>query len=472
MNTTTTLESRATAARTIETGSPVLDLVIPVYNEEAGLERSVRTVRAYLNHCFPYPARLTIADNASTDGTLAIARGLAQELPGVRVVHLPVKGRGRALREVWLLSDAQVLAYLDVDLSTDLSALLPLVAPLVSGHSHLAIGTRLGRSSRVVRGPKREVISRCYNLLLRGMLAARFSDAQCGFKAIRADAARELLPLVEDTGWFFDTELLVLAERAGLRIHEVPVDWVDDPDSRVDIVPTAMADLLGVARLGRDLMKGRLPLREIGEHLPLVGDRSHRLNGSPSEASLDPGGASPTARGALLHQLVSFAVVGVASTVAFALLFLLLRGPFGAQGANFAALLLTAIANTAANRRLTFGVRGADGAIRHQGQGLVVFALAWGLTSGTLGVLHLAVPGAPHGVELAVLVAANLAATLLRFVMLRRWVFRRRNSPAAQTRQVSVSTTHQTPVSTTHETHATTDAGATPTLAITQGDLR
>jgi putative flippase GtrA len=471
MNTSTTHESRATAVRNIETGSPVLDLVIPVYNEEAGLERSVRTVRAYLDHCFPYPARLTIADNASTDGTLAIARGLAQELPGVRVVHLPAKGRGRALREVWLGSDAQVLAYLDVDLSTDLSALLPLVAPLVSGHSHLAIGTRLGRSSRVVRGPKREAISRCYNLLLRGMLAARFSDAQCGFKAIRADAARELLPLVEDTGWFFDTELLVLAERAGLRIHEVPVDWVDDPDSRVDIVPTAMADLRGVARLGRDLMRGRLPLREIGEHLPLVGDRP-RLSSDASKASLGPGDHSPAARAALLHQVVRFAVVGVASTVAYALLFLLLRGPLDAQGANFAALLLTAIANTAANRRLTFGVRGSDGAIRHQGQGLVVFALGWGLTSGTLGVLHLAVPGASRGIELAVLVAANLAATLLRFVMLRRWVFRQRTSPAGPTLHAPVSTTHQTHTSTTHETHATTHDATTPVFAITEGHLR
>jgi putative flippase GtrA len=463
MDTTTTLEPRETAARITAPGSPVLDLVIPVYNEEAGLERSVRTVREYLDHSFPYAARLTIADNASTDGTLAIARALAQELSGVRVVHLSAKGRGRALRTVWLVSDAQVLAYVDVDLSTDLSALLPLVAPLVSGHSHLAIGTRLSRSSRVVRGPKREVISRCYNLLLRGMLAARFSDAQCGFKAIRADAARELLPLVEDTGWFFDTELLVLAERAGLRIHEVPVDWVDDLDSRVDIVATVMADLHGVARLGRELITGRLPLPEIGEHLPLVGDRS-LLTGSAPAGSPVPGTTSATARAALLHQLVRFAVVGVASTAAYALLFLLLRGPLGAQAANFAALLLTAIANTAANRRLTFGVRGADGAIRHQGQGLVVFALGWALTSSALGVLHAAAPSAPRGAELAVLVVANLAATLLRFVLLRRWVFRQRTSPAC--------TARQTPVSTTHETRAAADAAAAPALAITEGDLR
>ena len=180
---------------------------------------------------FPFPTRITIADNASTDGTWRIACALAAELDGVACVRLDQKGRGRALHHVWSASDAAVLAYMDVDLSTDLAALLPLVAPLVSGHSDLAIGTRLARGANVVRGPKREVISRAYNRILHTALGTRFSDAQCGFKAIRADRARLLLPLVKDRGWFFDTELLVLAERAGFRIHEVPVDWVDDPDS-------------------------------------------------------------------------------------------------------------------------------------------------------------------------------------------------------------------------------------------------
>src|SRR5436309_12285285 len=149
---------------------------------------------------------------------------------------------------------------MDVDMSTDLAALLPLVAPLISGHSDLAIGTRLARSSRVVRGPKRQVISRCYNTLLRGALRTRFSDAQCGFKAIRADVAAALLPLVEDTGWFFDTELLWLARRVGLRVHEVPVDWIDDPDSRVNISATVRADLAGIIRLRCRLLRGQLPL--------------------------------------------------------------------------------------------------------------------------------------------------------------------------------------------------------------------
>jgi glycosyltransferase involved in cell wall biosynthesis len=221
----------------------VLDVVVPVHNEETDLEPSLRRLHRHLTEQFPFPFRITIADNASTDATPVIADRLAAELPNVAVRRITEKGRGRALREAWSASDAQVLAYCDVDLSTDLAALAPLVAPLISGHSDLAIGTRLSPSSRVVRGAKREFISRSYNLLLRGTLAARFSDAQCGFKAIRADVARRLLPLVEDTGWFFDTELLVLAERSGLRIHEVPVDWVDDPHSSVDIVATAVADL-------------------------------------------------------------------------------------------------------------------------------------------------------------------------------------------------------------------------------------
>ena len=246
---------------------PVLDVVVPVYNEQAALADSVQRLHRHLREQFPFSARITIADNASVDDTPLIAAELAAELSDVRVVQVPEKGRGRALHAVWSTSDAPVLVYMDVDLSTDLAALAPLVAPLVSGHSDLAIGTRLGRGSRVVRGAKRELISRCYNLILKSTLAAGFSDAQCGFKAIRADVARQLLPYVTDTGWFFDTELLVLAERSGLRIHEVPVDWVDDPDSRVDIVATAAADLKGIGRLLRSFANGVIPVNAIAAQL-------------------------------------------------------------------------------------------------------------------------------------------------------------------------------------------------------------
>jgi putative flippase GtrA len=408
----TTLPSHDAAATRLD--APVLDVVIPVYNEEIDLEPCVRRLHAYLRAHFPYRFRITIADNASTDSTADVARRLARELPGVSAVHLPEKGRGRALKHVWIHSDASVLAYMDVDLSTDLGALLPLVAPLISGHSDLAIGSRLARGSRVVRGAKREFISRSYNLILRGTLSARFSDAQCGFKAIRSDVATRLLPMVEDTGWFFDTEMLVLAERAGLRIHEVPVDWVDDPDSRVDIVSTAIADLKGVARLLRALGSGKLPLATLRE----------QLGRNPLPVAGVPAG--------LTGQLLRFGAIGVASTLAYLGLYAVLRLGAGPQAANLVALLVTAIANTAANRRLTFGVRGNDGAWKHQAQGLIVFGIGLGLTSGSLALLDGLSTHPAKSVELAVLILANLVATAVRFLMLRVWVFRSRRASHAR----------------------------------------
>lgn len=388
--------------------TPALDIVIPVYNEAHTIAHCVETLHAYLEHSLGIPARITIADNASTDDTLTVARALAGAIDGVRVVHLDAKGRGRALRRVWAESDASVLVYMDVDLSTDLKALHPLVAPLLSGHSDLAIGTRLGRGAKVVRGPKREFISRGYNLLLHTALRVRFSDAQCGFKAIRTDVARQLLPLVEDGEWFFDTELLVLAERAGLRIHEVPVDWTDDPDSRVDIVDTVKKDLRGVVRVGRALGRGALPLDEVRRAL---GREEPHLDGVP--------------RG-MIGQLARFALVGIASTIAYALLYLLLHPIIGAQAANFAALLITAVANIAANRSFTFGVSGRAGAARHHAQGLVVFFVTWGLTAGSLFALGHVAPHASRELQLAVLVVANLVATVTRFLGM-RLIFRTAN---------------------------------------------
>jgi putative flippase GtrA len=240
---------------------------------------------------------------------------------------------------------------------------------------------------------------------LHATLAARFSDAQCGFKAIRADRARTLLPLVQDTGWFFDTELLFLAERAGMRIAEVPVDWTDDPDSRVDIVATAVADLLGVARLVRGLVTGRpapAPWRQ--------GVEAERAEAGPA---------------GLVGQLARFAAVGVASTVAYVALYVLLRHSAPAQAANAVALLATAVANTAVNRRVTFGLRSRAGRARHQFQGLAVFGVGLALTSGALAVLHGTAPAAGRATEVVVLVAANVVATVVRFVLFRSWVFHR-----------------------------------------------
>ena len=382
-----------------------LDVVVPVYNEQDDLEGCIRRLHAYLGASIPFSSQITIADNASTDGTAQIATRLAAELASVRVVHLAQKGRGRALRAAWSTSSARVLVYMDVDLSTDLDGLLPLVAPLLSGHSDISIGSRLARGSNVTRGAKREAISRGYNALLHTMLRVKFSDAQCGFKAIRADRAHQLLPLVKDQEWFFDTELLIVAERSGLRIHEVPVDWVDDPDSRVEIIATALADLRGIARLARGLITGSLPLAAIDPRRPIaVHDQQVGLG----------------------RQLLRFGVIGVASTALFALIFLVARAGLGAQAANALALLLTAVVNTAANRRLTFGVRGSARVMRHHIQGIVILGIALMLTSGSLAMLHTLAPDAGHGIELAVLTIANVLATLVRFLLFRAWVFTRR----------------------------------------------
>jgi len=245
-----------------------------------------------------------------------------------------------------------------------------------------------------------------------------------------------LLPLVEDTGWFFDTEMLVLAERAGLRIHEVPVDWVDDPDSTVHLVKTATDDLKGVWRVGRALATGSLSLDRLAR--PFGDDpRDRELTGVPT---------------GLARQLVGFCVVGALSTLFYLLLYSGFRTFTGSQFANALALLVSAVANTAANRRLTFGVRGSERAMQHQAQGLVVFGIGLALTSGSLAALNAATTDPAHSTELAVLIAANLAATVLRFLLLRAWVFpdtdRDRGDHTPST--VVVSHTPGTPV------HATT----------------
>jgi glycosyltransferase involved in cell wall biosynthesis len=250
MRTLALVPDAATAAAPAEAlGRPLVEIVVPVHNEQRVLEASIGRLHRYLATSFPFAFRITIADNASTDATWLLAKRLAERLPDVGAVHVAEKGRGRALRQVWSASDADVVAYMDVDLSTGLEALLPLVAPLLSGHSDLAIGTRLANGAAVVRGPRRELVSRCYNLLLRTAMRARFTDAQCGFKAGRTEVVRALLADVEDQEWFFDTELLLAAQHHGLRIHEVPVDWVEDTDSRVDLVRTALDDLRGMARV-------------------------------------------------------------------------------------------------------------------------------------------------------------------------------------------------------------------------------
>jgi len=288
------------------------------------------------------------------------------------------------------------VAYMDVDLSTSLPALLPLVAPLLSGHRDVAIGSRLAPGARVVRGPKRELISRAYNLLVKVSLRGRFSDAQCGFKALRRDAALRLLPLVEDDEWFFDTELLVTAQRLGLRIGEVPVDWVDDPDSRVKIVSTALNDLRGV---------GRLLL-----HQPRTA-RSERTG----EVAAD--------------ELLRFAGVGILSTLGYLFLFVAWRPVLGPLGANAVAMAIATLFNTAVHRELS---QGRDGRTRRGHMVAVaagLYAVSLALTTLALLVAGWVAPGALLP-ELGALIVANALAATVRFSVLRAWIFRPSLTPA------------------------------------------
>lgn len=237
-----------------------VEIVLPVLNERAVLAASVTALVEYLEQFSKFSWQVTIVDNGSDDDTYQIATQLCLTMHDrVKAVQLSTKGRGRALRYAWSRSSAEVLAYMDIDLSTNLKHFLPLVEPLLNRSFSIAVGNRLANDSRVVRKPLREVISRIYNLTIRMFFPKRkFRDAQCGFKALRRDAALQLLPLIEDNSWFFDTELLIRAEQSGYEIVQIPVEWVEDPDSRVKIIPTAIADVCGLLRVRREPLAAAL----------------------------------------------------------------------------------------------------------------------------------------------------------------------------------------------------------------------
>jgi glycosyltransferase involved in cell wall biosynthesis len=234
-------------------------MVIPVLNEARVLERSVVAVRQFLLGELPYRWRIVIADNGSTDGTDRIARRLAAELSQVQALRLDVPGRGHALRRAWTDSDAAVVSYMDVDLSTELAAVPTLIRAIAEEGYDVATGSRLLPASRVTRSWKREIVSRAYNAFVRAALGTRFSDAQCGFKAVSREIVERVVPQIQDQSWFFDTELLVLAEKQGYRIKDIPIVWIEDDDSRVRIVRTAWDDARGVFRLRRQLGRQRSP---------------------------------------------------------------------------------------------------------------------------------------------------------------------------------------------------------------------
>jgi glycosyltransferase involved in cell wall biosynthesis len=240
-----------------------IEIVIPVYNEEEAIGPCVDRLRSFLDEEFPRLWRVVIANNGSSDRTLAIARDLSVQDARVGVVNLTRKGRGLALRTAWSQSAADVVSYMDVDLSTNLHYFPLLIEGLRCGYD-IAVGSRLMQASMVARRLKREVLSRGFNFLIRFLFRTRFSDAQCGFKALRREAAQLLLPHVVNNGWFFDAELLILAEKNNFRIFEAPVEWMEDLDSRVDLSATALEDVRGLLRmcftkLHLSLIRGRSP---------------------------------------------------------------------------------------------------------------------------------------------------------------------------------------------------------------------
>src|SRR3984957_15408016 len=386
------------------TGAPLqVEIVVPVYNEAPNLEAGITRLRRYLDESFPFRTQVTIVDNGSTDGTALVARHLASTIGGVQALILERKGRGFALRTAWSASQAEVVAYMDVDLSPSLAALLPLVGSVLSGHSDLAVGTRLARGSRVVRGPTRELISRAYSHAVRLALRSRVSDFQCGFKAMRRERALQILPLIDDNEWFFDTELIVTAERLGVRIAETPVEWTDDPNSSVDILRTALDDLRGMWRMAR--RHGRPPIH-------------HR----PAQATSD--------------ELLSFAGVGVLSTLSYLLLFAATWSVLGPWLANAAALAFCTLVNTALHRSLARRSPTDRAGIAGRPSFVTVVAVLYGVsllaTAGAIALAEVVAGPSLPGDAVAVTLAC-CGAALLRFWLLRGWAFRPAPSSALRT---------------------------------------
>jgi putative flippase GtrA len=389
-----------------------VEVVVPVYNEERALPGCLRTLHTRLSGEFPFGWRITVVDNASTDRTVAVAGELAAELPGVRVVHLDRKGKGVALRTAWGASDADIVAYMDVDLSTGLDGFLPLIAPLVSGHSDVAIGSRLAPGARTLRGMRRELISRGYNRLIRLTHGVRFSDGQCGFKAGRSAVIRPLLEATRDDGFFFDTELLLLADHNGLRIHEVAVDWVEDVDSRVDVGRTALKNIAGLWRMAR---------------VKAAGHAHVELPARPGLAAEHPDAvlAAKRRRGVITWELGCFLAIGVISTAGHALLYWLLRWWWAPLLANLVAQSVVTLANTEANRRLTWR-DSRTGLVRAHLGAAALFVVGYLMTVGSVYGFRQVVDHTSAFSEAVVLAVACVCVTALRFVVLRSAVFARR----------------------------------------------
>lgn len=390
--------------------STSVEIVVPVHNEERALPGCLNTLHTRLRDELPFPWCITVADNASTDRTFEVAQELAAELPGVRVVRLGSKGKGLALRTVWEASDADIVAYMDVDLSTGLNGLLPLIAPLVSGHSDIAIGSRLAPGARTLRGIQRELISRAYNSLIRLTQRTKFSDSQCGFKAARTATIRPLLAITRDDGFFFDTEFLILADYNGLRVHEVAVDWVEDLDSRVNVARTSLKNLSGLWRMVRLKTSG-------GATVPIP--RRPAPTAEHPDAVL-----ARERRGLITWELGCFLAIGLASTIGHGLIYWVLRMWWSPLLANLVAQITLTILNTEANRRLTFR-NSFTGLTRAHVGGFILFVLGYLVTVGAVAEYRELASSPSRLTEAVILAVACGLLTVVRFGVMKFRIFAR-----------------------------------------------
>ena len=371
----------------------MVDVVVPVHNDADALNACVARLRDHLLATLPVPWRITIVDSASTDGTWQTAQELADRFAGVTAMRLEAEGRGRAVRAAWAASQASVLAYVDVQLSTDLNAFLPLVAPLLTGHSDVAVGSRFSRGARVTHGPGRGLNSRGYSRVLTLALGTRVRDTQCGFKAVRAEVAHVLLPAVQDDTWFFDTEFLVLAERLGLRIAELPVDWTGSPGVPAGGPPTRRHDVRGMWRLAKTLWLRRVNV-ELGESAPRRGP---------------VGNGNAVFR--FLRLVLCFAALYLAG-------FLALQPALGAYWANGLTLTMVTLVCACANRRYAHGRR-ASVASRYWGfKAIAAYVGSLAGTTAVLKILFLSSikPSLTVQATVATLIAALVVSLRLSFI--------------------------------------------------------
>lgn len=243
----------------------LVNITIPVYNEEKILKENIQVLYTFLNQNLDYPWEVVIADNGSNDQTQKIAKNLVRKLDHLKYLRLKEKGRGRALRKAWQESKAEILSYMDADLAVDLFSFPKLVQVIKQG-ADIAIGSRFIPNSQVQRSKLRKILSWSYNKLIRFFFKVEFKDGQCGFKAISKKVLENIIPQVKDNHWFFDTEMLVLAEKEGYKIKEIPVKWIEKRNkyrkSKVKIISTILGYLFSILKLKLRLLCLRVGKKE------------------------------------------------------------------------------------------------------------------------------------------------------------------------------------------------------------------